>query len=449
MAELSKITLPDGNNYDIKVYTDHIAPMITKTFTGVIGTANNFANATFYFGSIIPDNDIDIWKIKYRVTAEATGQAAAKGYYEVECGCVGATFIAYKVFNFQKNTSYRPLYNHVIYRAKIAGITSGYGHLLGERLYSSWNPTTAANARTFTFEIVECVNCTFTFFNTPVKYADAPGTGSANYDNYTEFNGTTQGITRTGTDNNDANYQNRIYYSASNAILTYAAGGRYTLNFSKNDHYILPITSTDNKYSGEAKSYTTESFNPFGEIYYRNSSSAIAANAAVGNATLYRQIYVDARYSFTGVLNDASSVMSAGKPVYIVCTPQSDGSAKLYSNPLAFALPSTDDGLMYILLGYAYNTYQFELLMHHQVYMYKNGGVRVLTGMSQYAENSAMVNGHTVNKDVPSDAVFTDTTYSVATTSRNGLMSSTDKSKLDSISYSYDSTTETIIFTLN
>ena len=43
-----------------------------------------------------------------------------------------------------------------------------------------------------------------------------------------------------------------------------------------------------------------------------------------------------------------------------------------------------------------------------------------------------LLNGHTVNSDVPANAKFTDTTYSVATTSANGLMSSTDKSKLDS-----------------
>ena len=41
--------------------------------------------------------------------------------------------------------------------------------------------------------------------------------------------------------------------------------------------------------------------------------------------------------------------------------------------------------------------------------------------------------GFSINKTVPSDAIFTDTTYSVATTSANGLMSSSDKSKLDSI----------------
>lgn len=38
-----------------------------------------------------------------------------------------------------------------------------------------------------------------------------------------------------------------------------------------------------------------------------------------------------------------------------------------------------------------------------------------------------------LNKTVPSDAVFTDTTYSVATTSADGLMSSTDKTKLNGI----------------
>lgn len=47
--------------------------------------------------------------------------------------------------------------------------------------------------------------------------------------------------------------------------------------------------------------------------------------------------------------------------------------------------------------------------------------------------NAAKVNGHTVNADVPSNAKFTDTTYTNATTTKDGLMSGADKSKLDSI----------------
>jgi len=44
---------------------------------------------------------------------------------------------------------------------------------------------------------------------------------------------------------------------------------------------------------------------------------------------------------------------------------------------------------------------------------------------------------YTLGKSVPSDAKFTDTTYSAATTSANGLMSSTDKTKLDNTNIAY------------
>ena len=50
-----------------------------------------------------------------------------------------------------------------------------------------------------------------------------------------------------------------------------------------------------------------------------------------------------------------------------------------------------------------------------------------------YASNAGTVNNHTVESDVPADAVFTDTIYSDATTSVAGLMSTTDKTKLNGI----------------
>ena len=48
------------------------------------------------------------------------------------------------------------------------------------------------------------------------------------------------------------------------------------------------------------------------------------------------------------------------------------------------------------------------------------------------------LNGFTLGKSVPSNAVFTDTTYGAATTSAAGLMSAADKSKLDGITASAD-----------
>ena len=53
---------------------------------------------------------------------------------------------------------------------------------------------------------------------------------------------------------------------------------------------------------------------------------------------------------------------------------------------------------------------------------------------------------YTLGASVPSDAKFTDTTYSVATASVAGLMSAADKKKLDYINISYDSTSNTVTF---
>ena len=56
-------------------------------------------------------------------------------------------------------------------------------------------------------------------------------------------------------------------------------------------------------------------------------------------------------------------------------------------------------------------------------------------GNASSATNASKVNNHTVNADVPANAVFTDTTYDVATSSADGLMSAEDKQKLDDIQY--------------
>lgn len=54
-------------------------------------------------------------------------------------------------------------------------------------------------------------------------------------------------------------------------------------------------------------------------------------------------------------------------------------------------------------------------------------------GVYVNADGAAMPMKYSVNKDVPSNAVFTDTTYDIATTTTAGLMSSSDKNKLDGL----------------
>lgn len=51
-----------------------------------------------------------------------------------------------------------------------------------------------------------------------------------------------------------------------------------------------------------------------------------------------------------------------------------------------------------------------------------------------FSGGKPIVIGYTIAKSVPADAKFTDTTYGVATSTSNGLMSSTDKTKLDDFS---------------
>lgn len=61
----------------------------------------------------------------------------------------------------------------------------------------------------------------------------------------------------------------------------------------------------------------------------------------------------------------------------------------------------------------------------------------IKTGLDTKSDVShahTLVNNHTVESDVPENAVFTDTTYGNATDSTAGLMSNTDKTKLDGLS---------------
>ena len=74
---------------------------------------------------------------------------------------------------------------------------------------------------------------------------------------------------------------------------------------------------------------------------------------------------------------------------------------------------------------------------------YKHGDdvLPMRVGYSGYSDNSGKVNNHTVSSDVPANAKFTDTTYSDATTSAHGLMSTSDKSKLNGIAAGANKTT--------
>lgn len=393
----------------------NIVPENSKTFTGVVSSANSDPAAWLYFGWIKPDSYYIPYKIHYRlhVTIGGLASTATKdSYYDVTIYGLNNTYYSYHVENVV-NTSYRGLYSHVFYSCTETGINNGYGPLLGIRFQSSYSPASTTYARVVDVDILETENCDFTFFDSMILYANAPGTGTTNYNTRTAFDGTTNGHTQAG-DRNDVNYYNRNYYGCRTA---YTAIYRYQLCLSRPDRSLLPINSVNNSVATN-KVLTTEAFDPFGDILYWASTTTYAAGANVGDGW-YNQYLADIRYSFNIGGNDVASTLVGRKPLYLVAVPQANGTAKLHSSPLAQDLPSSEDGLIYIYLGQVYpdtRPYRLYMAIRHPVYIYKNGAVRDYRG---YASDAGTVNGHAVASDVPANAVFTDT-VTTATTSGSG-----------------------------
>lgn len=149
-------------------------------------------------------------------------------------------------------------------------------------------------------------------------------------------------------------------------------------------------------------------------------TAAVAKNAS-NYANMYEQIY---DRNIANVKSGFSS--AANKAIYLIVT-ISGNIATIDSNILTDTLPSTDDGKVYIRLGKlganstGSNYFLFEPV--HPKFWYKNGAVR------EYITDSATVTGHTVAKDVPSNAVFTDHTYSgtglISVNASTGVISTT------------------------
>lgn len=360
-------------NTDIDLRMGDIVPIASKTFTGVIGTANTWAGATFFFGSIKPDTWTDLWSIKYRIKTYVPGK---DGYNQIANVYISGSYDALRAYYSWNDVGpYYPAYYHELYRMKQAGFTNGYGHSLGVRFYSAYSPIDTNYKRTIVVDVYEVSGCTFSFYDSCLSYESIPGTGSTNYTGYSELNYTSNGLQETG-DANDVNYQNRIYYTSIKAA---AALYRYQFCLLTKDCKLLPINSVDNAPTNLTKTLTTESFNPFGDVYYYNATSAVSVNGNVGNGSLYRQVLADLRYSFN---IGTGSYLTAREPVYLVAVPQSDGMAKLASTPLVQELPTTDDGLIYIYLGRAYedsNPYRIDLSLDNPVYHYKNGAIQIWT----------------------------------------------------------------------
>lgn len=172
----------------------------------------------------------------------------------------------------------------------------------------------------------------------------------------------------------------------SSGYKTKTALYKYRILLTYDSEYLLP-TNAENVSETTTKAMTTIDFDIFGPIYYHYSPAYYRAEAMLSNTKYTAFATVDLRYAF----NLTSSSLTVGKAVYLVVEPLSeDGSrGKLHSTPIMQDLPESEDGLVYILLGAAYNEYCIYLLSEHARYWYKDGQLRAYTNTKDFSEDMA------------------------------------------------------------
>lgn len=147
------------------------------------------------------------------------------------------------------------------------------------------------------------------------------------------------------------------------------------------------VNSTNNATS--ARPVNQRPINPFGRIVYTSANTSYTAGSNLAATTIWDQYTVTLGYSFNRT--GAALTLTVEAPVYVKCAPQSDGSAIMDADtPYVQALPSTDDGKIYIFLGIATSATVIELVPHHPVYYYKDGAIRLWTNAASGSTDEAL-----------------------------------------------------------
>lgn len=133
----------------------------------------------------------------------------------------------------------------------------------------------------------------------------------------------------------------------------------------------VPINTSTSTNSTTARTLNTRAIDPFGAIVYRATNGTCNSGAAIGATGIWQQYTLTIGYSYV-------LTMTYPAPVYLRCTPQANGSAVM--NDIVQALPSSNDGKIYIFLGVAYSATAMELQAVHPVYWHDGTGIRLWTG---------------------------------------------------------------------
>lgn len=206
-------------------------------------------------------------------------------------------------------------------------------------------------------------------------------------------------------DSNDTGYYHRRIYpnmkAGSNKIYP------YTLIMQLPDGRWESLVTSNS--TGTSKARNTHGF-LLGHILlmYYNETYTENQNLSTYRIWSAHTGLIDHRYSFN-TANDATNGTIGYKPIYLVGSLGSDGLFYLAEKWWTQTLPTTADGKIYIYIGDAYDYYRMTFTEDKPMYIYTNGKLR------EFSQDAATVAGYTVAKDVPSNAVFSDTWKALST----------------------------------
>lgn len=427
-------TFNGSADIEIKPTYMDLHPIESKKYesTSYYASANDDANAAWYFLSVKPDAWYKPWSIKIKVHSYCPGFANVDSItYSTITGRADSVIYANWNERYDSGHYYIP-----VYPMKKAGFDAGYGHAIGVSIKNATNRTTSTYYRTFEIDLFECENCTVTFLTTPVKWSawkDISATSvvgnTTNYAGINNTNAMDRGLQETG-DANDYASTVSEYYKRIPA----GTNGYYGYN-------ILTL-DTDGKLSGFVKSYSNGtdktknsiSYQINAPFYYYNSGTTRASGAFCDNGQL-RVVanLIDFRYSF----NVASGVLTANQPVYLVGVLNNDYSSYTLADTWwTQTLPTTDDGKIYIYLGDVYPdspTYRLSIGISHPIYWYKNGKVRNFNDTGVFIESAGTANQLLASSGGTTPTWVTPSSLSVDkankwTTARNFTIADADKS---------------------
>jgi len=270
--------------------------------------------------------------------------------------------------------------------------TSNSAPLLGTVIAVKFSATNSASAPKLNVNGLGAANI---YYNTAVVTSTSSiYGGTANRYVYYFWDGTQWVWLTQGTEAND-NTTGYLIRSAAQRLTVTTACYRYRLLFSSpNNTQWIPANSSSSTNATAARTPTTAKINPFGQIVYYASTTALSAGGQPSASYQFQQHNsVTIGYSFNNT--GAAATMTTQAPVYIKCAPQTDGTAIIdATNPYVQALPVTADGKIYIFLGIATSATVLEMLINHPVYYHDGTMIRPWVGTATISD--VTVNGSTV-----------------------------------------------------